>query len=415
MTAAVEPIVILGAGLAGLNCARLLHAQNRSVLLLEADKSVGGRVQSDRVDGFTLDRGFQVFQSAYPEARSAFDYGRLELVPLQAGAQIWHAGRWAVMVDPWRHPSCAWATLFNSVGVWQDRWKLFQLRRFVRSRSLEQLHSLAPGLSTRQWLADYWKFSEGFMKNFLRPWWSGIFLENQLESPASYFAFVFKMLSEADICLPEAGMQSLPDQLASGLPLEALRLNARVQNVDDHRILLASGEVLTADKIVIATDISTAVRLTGNEIDDRPWSSTTCVYFAATRPPSDSKLLMLLPNGMGPVNHLFIPSNCCSSYAPAGQSLISASVVGACSVDLAAVREQLTAVFGTQVAQWRHLRSYSIAKALPRHPSASQVAAQSGKLSAGIYMCGDYLESPSIHGALLSGRLAAESILQENR
>lgn len=406
------PIVIIGAGLAGLNCARLLHEQGVRFLLIDAKHCLGGRVQTDIVDGFQLDHGFQVFQTAYPEAKLALDYANLHLTALESGALIRHRGAWVRMADPWRQPQYALTTLFNSVGNVADRFRLFQLRRHVLSRSPDELLSPTNDGTTREYLLGHWRFSQAFYDLFLKPWWSGIFLETELKTSATYFQFVFHMLATGNVALPRSGMQAIPNQLASKLPQDSIRLSTPVTSINNREVQLSTGEVIAARAVVLATDNAMAAQLTSSHTDrvqPRAWSSTICMYFAADRPPSNSKLLMLLADPVGPANHVFIPSNSVSNFAPAGKSLISVSLVnpGAPAESLMpAVIQQLRELFGSQVDSWRPLRTYTIPHALPVQPAGFHQN-RSLTLRDGTTLSGDYLETSSIQGALVSGRKAA--------
>lgn len=417
------PVIIVGAGLAGLNCARLLHESGRRTLLIDAADRIGGRVQTDAVDGFLLDRGFQVFQTAYPEAKLALDYADLHLTPLETGALIRHRGKWVRMADPWRQPQHALTTLFNSVGTVADRYKLYQLRRHVLARSNEELLSTSADCSTREYLLERWQFSQAFYDLFLKPWWSGIFLETELATSAAYFQFVFRMLAAGEVALPRAGIQAIPDQLARKLPREAFRLSARVAKVRPHAVELESGEVLPASEVVVATDGDSAAKLSSasdsghevsSEVSPLTWSRTQCIYFAADRAPHPTRLLMLRGDSVGPVNHVFITSNSVPNFAPPGASLISVSLIiptGIASGSLPAVMDHLQELFGTQVREWRMLRVYDIARALPKQPPNFYRRRKEDSVKGDSIRCGDYLETSSVQGALLSGRKAAERVL----
>ncbi len=412
------PIVIIGAGLAGLNCARVLHEKGERFLLIEAGDRVGGRVRTDLVNGFQLDHGFQVFQTAYPEAKLALDYANLHLTRLDAGALIRHRGRWVRMADPWRQPQYALSTLFNSVGNIADRFRLFQLRRHVLSKSPEQLLSAEADCSTRDYLLGHWRFSQAFYDLFLKPWWSGIFLETELNTSAAYFQFVFHMLAAGDVALPRAGMQAIPNQLASKLPSDSICLSTRVSSISGQNVHLESGEVIAARAVVLATDNAAAVKLSSSlteYVQPFEWSSTTCLYLTADSSPSSTKLLMLLTDQSGPVNHVFIPSNSVPNFAPPGKSLISVSLVNtSASAEslLPAVITQLREPFGPQVDSWQFLRSYNIPRALPKQPANFYRSPRSATLQEGVVLCGDYLETSSVQGALASGRKAATALFE---
>jgi len=408
-----SPVIVIGAGLAGLNCAHALQKAGVNFLLLEQSDGVGGRVRTDVVDGFRLDRGFQVFQTAYPEAQEVFDYAALDLRPLEPGALIRKQGKWVRMSDPWRRPQHALGTLFNSIGKLSDRFKLLKLRSDCRQGSIDELLSRADDCSTEQLLRERYRFSESFIESFLRPWLSGIFLENQLSTSANYFRFVFRMLSAGDISYPASGIGALPAQLAARLGPEQLRLNSSVVQVEENAVTLWTGERIEARAIVLASELDTAKRLLG-DTTQTAFSATRCIYFAADKPPLSECILMLNGDGSGPINHVFVMTNASPQLAPRGQALISVSLVGEQarnSYDAAGVLRQLHAWFGPQVSQWRELANYYIPHALPQQPAGfAQQPAR--RIPPGIFLAGDHSESTSVQGALKSGRLAAERVLQ---
>ncbi|MEC8555452.1 MAG: NAD(P)/FAD-dependent oxidoreductase [Planctomycetota bacterium] len=411
-----SPIVVIGAGLAGLSCAkRLSKVATRDVLLLEASDRVGGRVTSDVIDGFILDRGFQVLQTAYPEARELLDYDALDLVELEPGAVVWKSGKWNRMADPLRRPSQVLATMFNDVGSVPDRWRLLKMKNKILSQKknpfeIEQHASPEQDLSTAEYLESF-GFSSDFTESFLRPWISGMFLERELNTSAEYFKFVFRMLSTDSVTLPAGGMKAIPEQLASGIQGE-LRLNAPVDSVVDRRVHLKDGSKVDAAAVVVATDQRTAFKILDQDFDAEDSKSTTCIYFAADKPPTDERALML--NGeSGLVNHVYVPTNSVPAYSKSGRALISVNLVDSTSQEfqMSSVKAELQEWFRYLVADWKHLKTYRIEHALPAQP-AGFFAGSTRKLSAGQFLCGDYCESGSIQGAMLSGRKASGNVLR---
>ena len=132
-------VAIVGAGLAGLACARTLARAGRACRVLEASNGVGGRVRTDTVDGFRLDRGFQVLLTAYPECRAVFDYGALDLRAFLPGADVRAGGRTSRIVDPWRDPKAALATALAPVGTLADKARIARLRFRVRRGTVADL------------------------------------------------------------------------------------------------------------------------------------------------------------------------------------------------------------------------------------------------------------------------------------
>lgn len=403
-------VVILGAGIAGLSCARELHSQGISCLLLEAGDGVGGRARTDVVDGFLLDRGFQVLLTAYPEAQRMLDYSPLRLGRFWPGALIWHGGKMHPFVDPWRRPLSLLATTRAPIGSLADKMKVAALRRQVTLRPLDDILA-APEKTSLQYLRDF-GFSGEIIEGFFRPFLGGIFLDLDLKTSSRMLEFVFRMFSTGDAALPAGGMGAIAEQLAAGLPPGSLRLQAPAVKITGGAVELASGELVRANAIVVATDERSASHLLP-EIKTGENRRTTCFYYAVTRPPVNQPLLVLNGEGRGPINNLSVPSLVASSYAPANSHLVSVSVVGeaACQPNLErSVHNQLRAWFGEDVMNWRLLKTYEIEYALPVTPRGV-AAHRTRMLRAGVFICGDHCENASINGAILSGRSIAASVV----
>ena len=407
-------VVIVGAGLAGLCCARELQAKGISFQIIEASNGIGGRVRTDAVDGFLLDRGFQVLLTAYPEAKRTLDYARLELKAFVPGALSWYAGRMNKLVDPWRTPG-AWKEAFSSeFGTLMDKLRIVRLRSRVRRTSIEEIFQ-RPERSTKEALQAE-GFSSEMIHRFFRPFLGGILLDGELKSSSRMFEFVFKMLSEGDTAVPARGVGALPAQLAEKIPAEAIRLNAHVEALHENELTLAGGETLRGRAIVIAAEGPSAAHLVG-EVEPAS-RSVTCFYYAAEEPPVAEPLLVLNGDGAGPVNNFAVISNVAPSYAPAGKHLISASVLGThqlTDVQLGGfIVAQMKNWFGKVARSWRFLRSYRITHAQPQqYPGALEPPQRPVRVRPGVYVCGDHRDNASIHGAMLSGRRAAEAVLSD--
>ncbi len=184
-----KPVLIVGGGLAGLCCARELSRQKVPVVVIESEPEIGGRVRTDLVDGFRLDHGFQVLQTAYPEATAQLNYPALQLRPFAPGALIRTQGRFVEMSDPWRRPDKLLSTLFNGVGTFADRLRLAKLRWNVCRKTDAEIQK-TPDLSTRRFLLETCGFSPDLVERFFRPWFSGVFLEKELATSSHYFQFL---------------------------------------------------------------------------------------------------------------------------------------------------------------------------------------------------------------------------------
>lgn len=410
-------ILIIGAGLAGLCAARHCSEQGLSALVLEATDRPGGRLRTDDVDGFRLDRGFQVLLTAYPEAQRALDYDALQLKRFESGACVFVQGKFVEVADPLRHPERLLATAIAPVGTLLDKLRVLRLRRRVTRGRFEDVFT-GREATILQALRDEYGFSDRMIDRFFRPFFGGIVLDRELGSSRRMFDFVYRMLVEGDTAIPANGIDAIPKQLATSLPEGTIRYNETVTAVDPAGATLRSGERVNARAVIVATDGCVAARLVPS-VPMPSSRSVACVYFDAPQPPSDRAALWLDGAGRGPVNNLCIPSNLSAELAPPGRALISATVLGDPAGDDPsldhAVREQLTEWFGNQVQDWRRLHVARIKHAQPGQapPTLDAIARQTE--FDGIWVAGDHRDTASIHGAMVSGRRVAEQAIARLR
>jgi len=404
-------VVIIGAGVAGLTCARYLNERKIPFTILEASDAVGGRVRTDRVEGFLLDRGFQIFLTSYPEAQAILDYDALQLQPFRSGAIIRKNGKFHTMPNPLKNPLSAPQALVAPVGSLTDKLRILQLSTQLKAtKNSTFFEDKTPG-STLSYLSGF-GFSDRMIHSFFQPFFSGVFLENQLLTAGNFFRFLFKQFATGDAVVPARGMQAIPEQIATGLPPQSIRFNSRVRSIEGRSITLYNDENLEADTVVVATDAEQAAYLLQQELFTG-FNATSCVYFAAPRSPFSQPMLAINTDGDGVINHVAVLSDAAPDYAPAGQSLVSVNVVGQAALSedelISQISQELTRWFGAQVHQWRHLRTYRITHALPQYfPDSPRDI--SLKISESLYRCGDYTTYPSLNGAMQSGRVVATMI-----
>lgn len=405
---------MVGGGLAGLAAAKCLAAAHIQPLVLEAGPNVGGRVTTDEVDGFLLDRGFQVLLDSYPEARRALDLEALLLRPFASGALVHADGRMRRIADPWRDPLAGMSSLVSGIFTPLDAGRMLKLRLdALASRAGDpetDTQSTARSLEARG-------FSRRAIESFFRPFFGGVFLDTELSAPRPWFEFLFAMFATGRATLPSRGMRALPEQLAAALPAGSVRTGARVRAVNGNSVELEGGETLRARAVILATDARhLAVVLPGTP--EPSWASCATLYWAAPESPLAEPVLAL--NGdprSGPVNHLCVPSDVAPSYAPAGRALVSGTTVGVPALEDEVLdhraRRQLGDWFGhAEVSAWRLLKVTRVMHSLPRLTDWRR-ADPVLRLGEGLYACGDHLETPSINGALRSGRRAAETLLTD--
>ncbi len=426
----MSDVIIVGAGLAGLSCGLSLEASGVQVTLLEASDRPGGRVSTDLVEGFRLDRGFQVLLTAYPEATRLLDYDALRLKNFEPGALVWHSGKFHRFADPVRKPVAAAQFLFDSIVPMADKLNVARLRARAQAGTFEQMFA-RPEKTTRDYLQAF-PFSPNMIERFFEPFFGGVFLERELVTSSRFFEFLFRMFSVGDTAVPAEGMQQIPFQLAAKLPAGAMMTKARVskvtRNAESFAITIEGRENLEARAVVLAVAGNEGNALLagvgGWSVPEvRAWNQVTAFCYAAEKPPVDEPIILLNGEGRGagPVNNLAEMSAVSPGYAPPGAHLVVASVVGEAPQENAAllrldggVRTHLKKWFGPAVDSWKLLKAYPLSRALPqqRHAEWEQAPVRLGA-SGGVYMCGDYRETASIQGALASGRRVAEAVLQD--
>jgi phytoene dehydrogenase-like protein len=401
-------VAVVGAGLAGLACARELLATGIEVAVYEASDGVGGRVRSDGVDGFTLDRGFQVLFTAYPAVQRRLDLNALRLRTFPPGARLAQDGRLHTLSDPLRDPSALLPSLLCPLVTLPDK-----LRTAALGWELKRELESGEDLTAETYLRSK-GFSEAFLESFARPFFGSIFLDRSLQTSARALRFVWRMLVSGETAVPAAGMGALSEQLAAPLKENGcLHLSTRIASLD---------ELSHADAIVVATPAPEAARLTGRPTPTGSLGVTT-LYFAGDEPLFLDKKLLLSAETAPLVSHAALLTNVAPEYAPPGRHLLSASVLGIPTQTddelFRAVKDDLARLLTGEPAALKRLGGYA-PLALYRIPYA-QFAQPPGVVAGlpdhrtdrpGTFLCGEYTRFSGIDGALASGESCAAAVLK---
>jgi phytoene dehydrogenase-like protein len=380
-------VVIVGGGLAGLAAARRLQRDGVDYTLHEAGDRLGGRVATDLVDGYRIDRGFQVLNTAYPRLRRLVDLDRLRLCYFTPGVLVRRQGRLHRLVNPLQEPTKAFASVTAGVGNLAERTRFAALASRYSVTDPRKLLT-EPETAASEALHDLGDLRE----QVLRPFLSGVLGDPDLGTSSHVLAMVLRSFARGRIAVPANGMGELATAIAAPLDPARIRLNSPVDHLP------------TAGAVLVATDPVTAHRLLPRLPEPRMRPLTT-YYYATDRAPLDEPTLVLDGDGRGIVANTVVPTQAAPGYAPLGQHLVAASVVGTGSEGVAA---ELGRLYQVPTDGWTEVAR--VTAALPdAAPPRGQLTAPVD-LGDGVFVAGDHRDSPSIQGALASGWRAAKAI-----
>ena len=401
MTKQVE-VAIIGAGLAGLSCAIELQKNKIDFQIFEASDGVGGRVRSDVIDGFTLDRGFQLYNPSYAEGKRLLDYQDLDLKPFTPGVAIRDGKRLRLVVDPFRSKDFRFRLLRDLPG------NPFSQLGLVRYFLKYLITSDAQIATTKDISAQVSLTKSGIkgalLEKLFRPFLQGVFLESELSTSRKFLDVVLKNFLQGIPSVPAKGMQEISNQLAAKLPKEKISLNTKVLSISGNKLTTSEGEI-EARKIVVATDPTTAISWL--KLEPKKMHSVTTWYFKADKSINSivkaKPILFVDAQKTGPLTNAVVITNAAPSYAPNGEVLVSASAISPNeNADLLSVKKHLSHLFGVNTDSWQLIKEYKIKEALPAMiPPFSLVS--SNQINNDLFVAGDHRVTSSIQGALLSG------------
>jgi phytoene dehydrogenase-like protein len=399
-------VIVVGAGLAGLSAAVRLQAAGCDVHLLESSGSVGGRLNTERIDGFVVDRGFQVLNTGYPRAAD-LDLDALELGWFWPGAVFRVHGRVHRLLDPRRRPSGIPDTLRAPLGTVRERSALVRYVLRAGYSPVARLTGAADGPAGQALLAA--GVGRAAIDGFLRPFLAGVLLESDLSSSRRYVDLLLRSFVRGATGLPANGMQAVGEQLAARLDRERVHLRTPVSAVSAGSVVTTHG-TCRADAVVVATDPETAAALLPGLDAAAPRRVTTHLHVLPASP-WPAPLIVLGEPGGRLVNTVVV-SDAQPRYSPDGRALIaSSSLVPTAEQD---VREEIARVHGVRAAELEHLTTVTVIGAQPAALPPFDLR-RTVELGGGLYVCGDHRDTPSIQGAMASGARAARAVLRARR
>ena len=400
-------VVVVGAGLAGLNAARELVRAGVDVVVLEESDRVGGRVATDEVDGRLLDRGFQLYNPAYPEGDRVFDAKSLDLRSFRRGVRVLRRENQIVLADPRESPTTLPGMLRPPGGIGA----LLRFARYSAACALLSPDRLKarPDMSIDEVLRRSVS-SDELVDSVVRPFMAGVFADADLTTSRHYADLILRSFVRGTPAVPSSGMRQFPLSLARDIGEGKIHCGVGVRRVRsdgiDH-----DGGTLAARRVIVATDGATASTLVPG-VPRPDLRALTTWYLSAPLDtaglPDDQRFLMVDGDRRGPLVNVAVVSAVAPNYAGPNEHLVAATAIGPVTSDKP-MRQHLSALFGTATDEWDVVARYGIGAALPLARVPLTLRAEQD--FNGILVAGDHRDTPSIQGALISGKRAAHRVL----
>lgn len=403
-------IHIIGAGISGLIAAKVLEDHGYFPIVMEASDRVGGRVKTDVVDGYQLDHGFQVLLMAYPAAQKYLDFKALELQKFIPGAAIFKSGKQIILGDPLRDVSLLFSTLLSGIGTFGDKLKILKLNTRLKKKTLADIFS-EEEQTTLAYLQGF-GFSADMIDQFFKPFFSGIFLEPQLETSSRMFEFVYKMFGEGSAALPKLGIGSIPKQLADNLSNTVLKYNTPVTEVKDGEITLKNGQKLKTDFTIVAAEASNLIQNLSNQ--GTKWKSCDTLYFHTKERNIAKPLIGLIPAADALINNIFYHTSLATGQTAKNQ-LLSVTVVKNHNLSQEALVNQVISELQQYcgIDSCNFIKHYSIPMALPKLDNLQyDMLPSETRLTTSIFLAGDTQLNASLNAAMISGERAALGVIE---
>jgi len=403
-------IHIIGAGISGLIAAKVLEDHGYAPIVIEASDSVGGRVKTDSVNGYQLDHGFQVLLTAYPAAQKYLDFKALDLQKFLPGAAIFKAGTQTVIGDPLRDISLLFSTLFSGIGTFEDKLNILKLNKRLKNKTLTDIFA-DQEKTTLSYLNEA-GFSPEMIQQFFKPFFSGIFLEPDLETSSRMFEFVYKMFGEGYAALPKLGIGAIPKQLAEKLNSTTFKFNTSVESIKDAELTLTTGTKIKSDFSIVATEASGLIQSLSKQAT--AWKSCDCLYFETTKRIIRKPLIGLIADTDVLINNIFYHTSL-KTGQKAEKELLSVTVVKHHNLSpkalIARVESELERYCGIDACTF--IKQYKIPRALPKLDNLQyEMLPSETRLTTTIFLAGDTQLNGSLNAAMIAGERAALGVIE---
>ncbi len=404
--------IIIGAGLSGLAAGRTLLSRGKKFLIIEQKDKIGGKVSTEQYQGFKLDYGFQIILDGYKNTKKYIDINKLQLQCFDSGALIWDGKQFQTISDPTKDIKSLPKTIVSPIGTIKDKIKILFLKiklNLIKEDTILQKDNK----DTKTFFAEH-GFSEAFIARFLKPFFSGILLDEDLKTPHTYMLYLFKLFSNSKAGVPINGMQEIPNLLAAQIPKENLLLESKVKKIENDKIILENNKIIYCKNIICAIEKNSVenIRQTNN-LKTRKYFSCTTHYYSINNLENifgnqyKTKKIILNGSEKGRINNIAIMSNITKSYAPKNSNLIAVTTLGK-KTESGKIISELKTWLNFNENDIEYLKSIHIDEALPIYEP--HITENKNDKNGNIIFCGDYLFHPSIEGAISSGINAGEQI-----
>jgi len=402
-----QKIHIIGAGVSGLIAATVLENYGYHPIILESTDQIGGRVKTDCISNKNLDHGFQVLLTAYPFAQKYLDYKSLELQEFLPGAMLFKNKKKITIGDPLRDLSLLFPTILAPIGTLSDKFKILKLTNRLKGKKISEIFE-EPEFTTLEYLKKI-GFSDQIIDGFFKPFFGGIYLEDELSTSSRMFEFVYKMFIIGKAAIPKKGIVAIPNQLKSKLNNTKFNFNTIVESVKTNEIKLQNSVTIKSDYTIITSGANSLIsNLSSNLIK---WKSCQTLYFLTSQRVITKNLIGLSSISKSLINNIYYSKKIDHSE----NYLLSVTIIKkhqlSDSVLIEAVKKELIEIFGIYKAKF--LKFYNIKKALPdlnklqyeMQPSETQILPT-------IYLAGDEQLNGSLNAAMISGERAALAVIE---
>lgn len=397
-------IIIVGAGISGLACAQKCNENSKDFLLIEKSSRIGGRVGSVKSERFIFDLGFQVYNTAYNTMNGLLKNKPEEYLPFMPGAKIMIKDSSTIISDPMRNFSKILNTIFSTAASLSDKIRVLKLKNHLSNYSIELDDS--KDMQTIDYLRGY-GFSEKIIGNFFNPFFSGIFLEDRLETSSKFFKYVFSNFNSGLAVLPKNGMQEIPNQIFSNIDPSQILLNTQVDKIlSGNKLELSNGSTVVFNSLILTNE---SCALAGQP--SIKYNSVSTAYISSNRSFKDSRYIHLFPQD-DLINNIAFVSSVSPNYAPKDKTLLSISILGKneiTGIDKK-LKQKMAFYFGGDLSDYSVEKIINTKKAtLNQLPGFYE---DKIKQEGNVIFAGDHMFNGSIEGAAISGIKAYERIIK---